>query len=215
MASAASAKGRRPRKAKKSASRGGLIPWVLALGGVSAAIAAYDHSTFIRQTLNKGVGELPSIQSLTGSDKENSTSAAVHPTPRPEPPMAKAVGDDLIGKSYSGTFYYCGRSGLDNCVVEGNLFWHKKQPIRLADISVPMSESAKCPAERERGFAAKVRLRELLNQGSFELVDWPNRDSDKDGKRLRVVMRNGRSIGAELIREGLARPISEASKPWC
>ncbi|HBF29099.1 MAG TPA: nuclease [Rhizobium sp.] len=112
-------------------------------------------------------------------------------------------------------FYYCGRSGLNNCVVDGDTFWLNKVKFRVADIDAPETEQAKCKSERDRGFAAKVRLRELLNAGRFEVETFGTRDVDQYGRKLRVVTRNGRSLGGMLVEEGLARPWTGHRMPWC
>ncbi|MGV1911293.1 thermonuclease family protein [Agrobacterium vitis] len=115
----------------------------------------------------------------------------------------------------SGKFYYCGTSGLDNCVVDGDTFWVNKTKIRVADIDAPETEQAKCKSERDRGFAAKVRLRDLLSAGSFDLSPFGMRDEDQYGRKLRVVSRNGRSLGAMMVDEGLVRPWTGHRQPWC
>ncbi|MBP2549199.1 endonuclease YncB(thermonuclease family) [Neorhizobium galegae] len=128
---------------------------------------------------------------------------------------AKPADDGLVGQGYRNTFYFCGTSGLDNCVASGGVFWFHKQEIRLADVVAPKTENARCDLERQKGFAAKVRLRDLLNQGSFDLVDWPNADGDAHGRKLRVVLRSGQSLGQQLVREGLVQGVAGAPRPWC
>ncbi|MDQ0454735.1 thermonuclease family protein [Rhizobium paknamense] len=152
---------------------------------------------------------------------------ATLPRQRDAAPLPPATGSDVdqqvaslragMGEKqrFTGKFYYCGTSGLDNCVVDGDTFWVNRVKIRIADIDTPETEQAKCKSERDRGFAAKMRLRELLNQGSFELGSFGTRDEDDYGRKLRVVTRNGRSLGAMLVDEGLARPWTGHRKPWC
>jgi endonuclease YncB( thermonuclease family) len=62
---------------------------------------------------------------------------------------------------------------------------------------------------------ATYRLRELLNEGPFELNSIGSRDEDRHGRKLRVVVRNGRSLGDQLVSEGLARTWSGRREPWC
>ncbi len=133
----------------------------------------------------------------------------------PTQAMAPAAPQGMEKVSVSTRFYYCGRSGLNNCVVDGDTFWLNKVKIRVADIDAPETEQAKCKSERDRGFAAKVRLRELLNAGSFEVETFGTRDVDQYGRKLRVVTRNGRSLGGMLVQEGLARPWTGHRMPWC
>lgn len=61
----------------------------------------------------------------------------------------------------SGAFAFCGRSGLNNCVADGNTFWMKGVKMQLAGIDVPQIDRARCMEERQRGFIAKVRLRDM------------------------------------------------------
>lgn len=42
-----------------------------------------------------------------------------------------------------------------------------------------------------------------------------NRDADRYGRKLRVLVRNGRSLGDVLVNEGLARTWNGAREPWC
>jgi endonuclease YncB( thermonuclease family) len=57
-------------------------------------------------------------------------------------------------------------------------------------------------------------LRQLLNGGavSLEAID---RDEDRYGRKLRIVLVDGRSVGGTLVEEGLARWYAGAHKPWC
>lgn len=136
-------------------------------------------------------------------------------SPPGTPRLAADGGVKMVGAGFKGQFYYCGRSGLNDCIAESGVFWHEKTAIRLADVDVPGAESARCDAERQRGFRAKVRLRELLDSGPFELVLSDSGDREQSGAKLRVAMRGGQSIGELLVREGLARPKGGAPQPWC
>lgn len=102
-------------------------------------------------------------------------------------------------------FGACGTFSRDNCVIDGDTFVLNGEKIRIADIDAPETGSAKCASEAELGARATKRLRELLNQGPFELRRYQSRDRDQYGRKLRVVMREGRSVGDTLITEGLAR----------
>ncbi|MGF9562056.1 hypothetical protein [Neorhizobium sp. JUb45] len=145
--------------------------------------------------------------------------ASLPPPAIPTAAGAKALAPDggakMVGAGFKGQFYYCGRSGLNDCIAEAGVFWHDKTAVRLADVDVPGAESAKCDAERQRGFRAKVRLRELLGAGPFDLVLSDSGDREQAGAKLRVAMRNGKSIGDQLVREGLAQPKGGAFTNWC
>ncbi len=101
-----------------------------------------------------------------------------------------------------------------NCVVDGDTFWFEGEKIRIADIDTPELSPPRCEAERIKGEAAKARLLALLNAGKFSLsAGW--RDEDKYGRKLRIVTRAGRSLGATLVDEGLARGWDGARHGWC
>jgi len=71
-----------------------------------------------------------------------------------------------------------------------------------------------CEHERELGETAKYRLQALLNAGPFSLAAGP-RDEDSFGRKLRTVLRAGRSIGARLVAEGLVRRWYGGRRSWC
>ena len=68
--------------------------------------------------------------------------------------------------------------------------------------------------EADLGDKATKRLAALMNGGAFELqvID---RDRDRYGRKLRVLVRNGRSLGDQLVAEGLARTWEGRRRPWC
>lgn len=115
----------------------------------------------------------------------------------------------------SNPYFVICESVRDTCVVDGDTFWLEGTKIRIADIDTPEISEPKCASERALGEKAKHRLRELLNSGRFQLMAWENRDEDKYGRKLRVVMRDGRSIGDQLVSEGLARTWTGRRQPWC
>ncbi|WP_326492246.1 thermonuclease family protein [Rhizobium leguminosarum] len=116
--------------------------------------------------------------------------------------------------SLSAAFSICGDSHRVNCVVDGDTFWFDSQKIRVADIDTPELSPPRCVAERIKGEAAKSRLLDLLNAGTFSLSAG-FRDEDKYGRKLRTVTRAGNSLGAVLTQEGLARSWDGARHGWC
>jgi len=98
-------------------------------------------------------------------------------------------------------------------VIDGDTFDYGGQRIRIADIDAP-ELNARCAEEAWLAAAATRRLRALLAQGPFQLVP-VSRDEDRHGRKLRIVVRNGRSIGDILAAEGLARTWSGRHQPWC
>lgn len=138
---------------------------------------------------------------LAGMSSPNSTQESSRPL-------------SLLSAGSSPHFELCGMV-RKTCVVDGDTFWLDGVKIRIADIDTPEISEPKCEAEYELGMKATYRLRELLNEGPFELNSIGSRDEDRHGRKLRVVVRNGRSLGDQLVSEGLARTWSGRREPWC
>lgn len=100
------------------------------------------------------------------------------------------------------------------CVVDGDTLWLSGVKIRLADINTPETSRPQCPAERALGQRATARLIGLLNAGPFELVAG-SRDEDRYGRKLRILMRGGVSLGEQLVAEGLAERWTGKRRNWC
>ncbi|MES2442097.1 MAG: thermonuclease family protein [Pseudomonadota bacterium] len=133
---------------------------------------------------------------------------------------AEAVPDarDMPGApgavARSVRFGFCHSGGGTNCVVDGDTFWIGGENIRVADIDAPETHPSHCPEEARLGTAATQRLRALLNAGPVTL-ETADRDTDRYGRKLRVVTRGGRSLGSVLVDEGLARRWVGHREPWC
>lgn len=113
------------------------------------------------------------------------------------------------------TFTKCHTGGGTNCVVDGDTFWMDGEKIRIADIDTPETHPSRCAEEARLGNAATDRLQALLNAGTFELTSI-DRDTDRYGRKLRIVERNGQSLGGVLVSEGLARPYGGGPRAgWC
>ncbi len=112
------------------------------------------------------------------------------------------------------SFAVCGTI-RQTCVVDGDTIWLEGVKIRIADIDTPEISSPKCSTEYERGIRARDRLVVLLNGGEFELRPIGNRDEDQYGRKLRVIMRSGRSLGDQLVSESLARTWTGRRESWC
>ena len=115
---------------------------------------------------------------------------------------------------YSGQFDICSGSLRITCVVDGDTFWLDGTKIRIADINTPEVSSPQCSQEAVLGRRATKRLRELLNAGPFALVQ-DGRDEDRYGRKLRVAMLDGHSLGAQLVAEGLAHEWQGYRQDWC
>ncbi len=112
-------------------------------------------------------------------------------------------------------FQKCDYASHTNCVVDGDTIWIAGEKIRIADIDTPEISEPQCRSELALGNKATTRLIELINAGPFELKAWPGRDEDRYGRKLRVLVRDGRSLGDILVSEGLARTWSGRREPWC
>lgn len=120
----------------------------------------------------------------------------------------------LMAGSTSQRFDLCGITRR-TCVVDGDTFWLEGVKIRIADIDTPEISEPKCDSEYQLGMKATYRLRDLLNEGAFEIRQVGNRDEDRFGRKLRIVVRAGQSIGDQLVSEGLARTWIGRREPWC
>jgi len=114
----------------------------------------------------------------------------------------------------AAAFALCPHGPRTTCVVDGDTFWLDGEKVRIADINAPETHGAQCPEERALGDTATRRLIVLLNAGPFDLAPYP-RDRDRYGRLLRIVVRQGRSVGAELVAEGLAEPWRGRRRNWC
>jgi micrococcal nuclease len=111
-------------------------------------------------------------------------------------------------------FSYCHTGGGYNCVVDGDTIWLKGTKIRIADIDAPETHDFRCSAEKELGDRATRRLHDLLEGGSITLKSI-DRDQDIHGRKLRIVLVDGDSVGDALVRDGLARHYGGGRRPWC
>lgn len=128
-----------------------------------------------------------------------------------QPPFGLSSGSDTSQPSMA----LCSDSQRYSCVVDGDTIWLRGEKIRIADIDTPEVSEPRCDAEYRLGMRATHRLRDLLNAGPWSVEPIGNRDTDGYGRSLRVLTRNGRSIGDMLVAEGLARTWTGRREPWC
>lgn len=117
-------------------------------------------------------------------------------------------------EAVQASFGFCHTGGGANCVVDGDTIWIQGEKIRIADIDAPETHDYRCSEEKALGDRATQRLIELVNSGSITM-EAINRDEDRYGRKLRVVLVDGASVGEVLVSEGLARPYDGGRKPWC
>ena len=110
-------------------------------------------------------------------------------------------------------FVRCGGPPHYNCVIDGDTFYLRDESIRIADIDTPEIGEPQCAYEAELGLRATIRLQELLNEGPLEVVATERDDLDQYGRLLRTITRDGQSLGAILVAEGLAR--TGPRRSWC
>ena len=127
---------------------------------------------------------------------------------------AEPVGATTAIDRERAYFVPCSGPPRDNCVVDGDTFWYAGEKIRVADINTPEVSEPQCPREAALGARASARLQALLNQGAFTL-ETVDRDRDAYGRLLRTVTREGVSVGAVLVREGLAEEWQGTRGGWC
>ena len=116
-----------------------------------------------------------------------------------------------------GTVYFSTCSGAERifCVVDGDTIWASGEKVRLADIDAPEVFSPDCEHERELGRQATARLAALLNEGDVALETPSSRKRDKYVRLLRIATVNGRSVGDQLVAEGLALKWGRHQRGWC
>ncbi len=133
---------------------------------------------------------------------------------------ARAGGGDAQNAAgaerHRARFPVCSGPVRVTCVVDGDTIWYRGTKIRIADIDTPEVSRPDCPRERALGQRATERLRTLLNAGSFALETPPDgRTRDRYGRELRILTRGGESLGAVLVREGLAERWGGPRRAWC
>lgn len=119
-----------------------------------------------------------------------------------------------IAQRQRASFGFCHTGGGTNCVVDGDTLWIGSQKVRVADIDAPETHDYRCQEEKALGDRATQRLIQLVNSGTVTLQPI-DRDEDVYGRKLRLVMVNGTSVGDTLVSEGLARYYEGGRKPWC
>lgn len=198
-------KGRKRRQAKRKPAGGSMAPWLMA--GLLVAVAIVVH-----ENRNALTGFARPAASVKIETKTPQTARSLQTVPRPgQRPSGQIRPDE---PAFAGTWYFCA-SRKDNCILENDTILYHGEKIRIADIDAPAIKQAQCEDERKRGSLAKERLRDLLNQGEFTLASSPGQSGARDGSKPRILLRDGKSLGAQLVDEGLARKSGSVRQSWC
>jgi len=105
-------------------------------------------------------------------------------------------------------FMLCEALPHQTCVWSGDSFYLRGRMIRLADAVSPARYTSECPKASQLSWRSALRLRDLLNAGTFEIAT-------AGESELAVVSRNGQSLGETMIAEGLAEKRTPAQPSWC
>ncbi len=111
------------------------------------------------------------------------------------------------------SFQPCDDRVLNDCVIDGGHFVYKGQNFAIGDVATPSVTSPACPAEATLGLRNREQLLALLNGGAFEMRA-DIRPTDTAGRKLRLLSRDGVSLGQLLIGQGVARPAGAPAR-WC
>ncbi|GIX21093.1 MAG: hypothetical protein KatS3mg120_2769 [Erythrobacter sp.] len=162
-----------------------------------------------------GAAEVARRQSLTGS-------AAALDAEQPQVAGGVALAAGSAPEMLAGVdrerahFPLCDGPVRVTCVVDGDTIWYRGEKIRLADLNTPEVSRPGCAREAALGRKATRRLQALLNAGPFSLEPNPaGRATDNYGRSLKLVTRGGESLGAALVREGLAEEWGGVRMAWC
>jgi len=179
--------------------------------GAGLIWTTFDHSKALAlfDTLSAGMQSVArDLPSMPG-ERDQFPVSSIGQKPAPDGAKSKQI-------AHRGYYPVCPASGRrrDNCVVDGDTFRLGGETVRISDIDAPETHPPRCAYEADLGERATARLSELLSAGPFKLVR-SDRDLDKHGRKLRVVIRDGRSLGKTLVSERLARPWTGKRRPWC
>jgi endonuclease YncB( thermonuclease family) len=133
-----------------------------------------------------------------------------------QPQIAGRAAGGGTADRENARFGLCSGPVRVTCVVDGDTIWYRGTKIRIADVDTPEVSKPACANEAALGRKATVRLQALLNAGPFTLAPNPFGDSvDRYGRSLLLVTRGGESLGAVLVREGLAEQWGGPRRAWC
>lgn len=122
-----------------------------------------------------------------------------------------AVAAISHGADLAAALPLCGAGKRITCVVDGDTLWLAGEKIRLDGIDAPEVEG-RCQAERTLARRATLALSSLL---AGKAIDLRRTGTDRYGRTLAKVLADGRDVGEQMLREGLARPWTGRRESWC
>ncbi|HVI28258.1 thermonuclease family protein [Hansschlegelia sp.] len=130
------------------------------------------------------------------------------------------LASPALAQEPPGVFADAARTMPETRVVDGDTVVISGERIRLRSgagpIDAPELGKAKCPLELFRAEASRDRLAALLKGHEPEIV---RKGADRYGRTVAVLLVDGKDLGAELVREGHAKPwpkLTKADRPtWC
>lgn len=132
-----------------------------------------------------------------------------------DPRLIGPVGPLGATEIVTAKFTSCAGGTAPACVIDGDTFRLGDRTIRITGIDAPEIAKPLCPAEAKLGHQSADRLLQLLNQGQFDMIAHRLQREDRHGRSLMVLRRNGKSIGGQLIDEGLAHRYTGFKMSWC
>lgn len=201
------------RRSAAGARKGGMAPWYVLGAAIVGGMLYMDN---MPPGPEKGASAVrtASIERKDNHKVERREAALPRPKLAVGEKKAEAVPVPEALPAFSGKWFIC-TTQTDYCVLDGSTILYAGRKVRLADIDVPAIDKARCEAERLRGGDAKLRLREILNEGNVTLVAARGAGAGKTGAAPHLVLRGGQSVGQRLVSEGLARPWKGQHQSWC
>jgi micrococcal nuclease len=132
-----------------------------------------------------------------------------------DPSLIAPFGPLAVREEVTATFTPCGPQPSGACVIDGGMVQLGDRAIRIVGVDAPKLGQARCPAEAALARRSADRLLVLLNQGPFDMVAHRLQRMDRRGHDLMVLERDGKSIGSQLIAEGLAKRFFGLKRSWC
>ncbi len=103
------------------------------------------------------------------------------------------------------------------CVVDGDTLYYRGEKIRVIGIDTPELFSPRCAEEERMAEQAAQLLTKRLNAGPFSIAKpFLSPSTDKYGRALRHVTREGVPLGDALVNAGLAHRYGGGARAgWC